>query len=152
MSLRVRTSVLIERSPAEVFAFIAEPENLPRWDPAIRAVRRTDAGPVRRGSGLLVTAEEAGRSVSVDSRVVEFEPDRVFGVAATFSGIPLRLRWRTEPAGSGTRVTAEAEADVGGFLALAGGFVKGLVEDRLVRAHANLKRILEDGEAAPGRS
>jgi len=146
MSVRVETSVRIARPPAEVFAFIADPTNLPRWDPAIREVRRTDDGPVGKGSGLSVTAEEGGRRVAVDTRVVEFEPDRAFGVSATYSGVPLRLTWRLEPSGTGTRLTAHGEAEVGGFLALAGGFIKGLVVDRLDQAHANLKRILEQDE------
>ena len=149
MSLRVETSVRIERSPADVFAFIAEPENLPRWDPAIREVRRREPGPVGLGSGLTVMAAEAGRSVVVESHVTDYVPDRLFGVAATFSGVPLRLRWRLEPDGQGTRVTAEGEAELGGLMALAGGFVKGLVADRLSRAHANLKRVLEDAAYAP---
>jgi uncharacterized protein YndB with AHSA1/START domain len=143
VSIRVSTSVLIARPPDDVFAFIAMPENLPRWDPAIREVRRTDDGPVRVGSGLSVTAEEGGRRVSLDTRVVEFEPGRLFGVAATYSGVPLRLRWRLAPEGDWTRLTSEGEADVGGFMALASGFIKGMVEERLEAAHRNLKQVLE---------
>jgi uncharacterized protein YndB with AHSA1/START domain len=143
MSLRVETSVRIRRPPAEVFAFIADPTNLPRWDPAVREVRRTEDGPVGRGSGLRVTAEEGGRRVAIDTRIVEFEPDRAFGIEATYGGVPLRLTWRLEPVTDGTRLTASGEAEVGGLLALAGGFVKGLVLERLDNAHASLKRLLE---------
>jgi carbon monoxide dehydrogenase subunit G len=147
MSLTVKAAVHIERSPHDVFAFIADPENLPRWDPAIRAVGRKQPGPVGPGSELTVTAEEGGRQVTIDSRVTEFEADRLFGVAATFSGVPLRLRWRLEPDGSGTRLTTEGEADLRGVLALAGGYIRGVVTDRLNLAHDNLKRVLEDGPA-----
>lgn len=146
MSLRVSTAVDIARSPHDVFAFISEPENLPRWDPAIQAVRRREPGPVRTGSVLTVTAEEGGRRVTIDGEVTEFEPDRLFGLAATFSGVPLRLRWRVEPDGAGTRLTTEGEAELSGVLALAGGYIGGVVTDRLKVAHQNLKRVLE----APG--
>jgi carbon monoxide dehydrogenase subunit G len=146
MSLNVKTAIHIERSPHDVFAFIAEPENLPRWDPAIQAVRRKEPGPVGPGSQLRVTAEEGGRQVTIDSEVTEFEADRLFGVAATFSGVPLRLRWRVEPDGGGTRLTTEGEAELRGVLALAGGYIRGIVTDRLKLAHENLKRVLE----APG--
>jgi carbon monoxide dehydrogenase subunit G len=146
MSLRTETTVRIARPPAVVFAFISDPQNLHRWDPAIRSVRLTEPGPVRKNSHLVIVAEEGGRPVSIDSHVTDFEPDRLFGVAATFSGVPLRLRWQVEPDGNATKLTARGEADVGGLLALAGGVIKGMVEDRLTRAHANLKQILE----APG--
>jgi carbon monoxide dehydrogenase subunit G len=147
MSISVKSSVHIERSPHEVFAFIAEPENLPQWDPAIQAVGRKGSGPVGPGSELTVTAEEGGRRVTIESHVTEFEADRLFGVAATFSGVPLRLRWRVEPEGSGTRLTTEGEAKLSGVLALAGGYIRGVVTDRLNLAHANLKRVLEDRPA-----
>lgn len=147
MSVRVETTVRIERTPEDVFAFIANPENLPRWDPGIREVRRLDDGPVREGSGLAVTAEEGGRRVQLDTRVTEYEPGRLFGVAGTFSGVPLRLRWRLRPDGSGTSLTTEGEADVGGFMALASGFIRGLVQQRLESAHVNLKRLLEADRA-----
>jgi carbon monoxide dehydrogenase subunit G len=146
MSLTVKTAVHIERTPHDVFAFIAEPENLPQWDPAIQAVRRKEPGPVGPGSELTVTAEEGGRQVTIESHVTEFEADRIFGVAATFSGVPLRLRWRLEPDGNGTRLTTEGDAELRGVLALAGGYIKGIVTDRLNLAHKNLKRVLE----APG--
>jgi carbon monoxide dehydrogenase subunit G len=146
MSLSVKSVVHIARSPHDVFAFIAEPENLPRWDPAIQAVARKLPGPVGPGSELRVTAEEGGRQVTIDSHVTEFEADRLFGVAATFSGVPLRLRWRLEPDGGGTRLTTEGEAELRGVLALAGGYIRGVVTDRLNLAHQNLKRVLEDGQ------
>jgi uncharacterized protein YndB with AHSA1/START domain len=143
VSISVTATVRIARPPDEVFAFFATPENLPRWDPAIREVRRADDGPIGRGSGLSVDAEEAGQRVSLDMRVTDFEPGRLFGVAATYSGIPLRLRWRLRPDGEGTVVTGEGEADVGGFMALASGFIKGIVQARLEAAHRNLKAALE---------
>jgi uncharacterized protein YndB with AHSA1/START domain len=143
MSLSVVSRVRIARAPHDVFEFIADPHNLPRWDPAIRAVRRTEEGPVGLGSGLTVTAVEAGRTIVLDTRVTDFEPGRVFGVSASYGGVPLTLRWRLEPEGEGTRVTAEGEAQLDGMLMLMAGLIKGLVAERLERAHANLKRLLE---------
>jgi carbon monoxide dehydrogenase subunit G len=146
MSLSVKSAVHIERSPHDVFAFISEPENMPHWDPAIRGVARNVPGPVGLGSELTLTGEEGGRRVTIVSKVTEFEADRLFGVDATFSGVPLRLRWRVEPDGSGTRLTTVGEAELSGLFALAGGYIKGILSDRLNLAHANLKRALE----APG--
>lgn len=150
MSLRVETSVRIARPPADVFAFIADPTNLPQWDPAIREVRPSQDGPVGPGSGLTVVAEEAGRHVEVATRVTEFEPDRLFGVAMAYAGVPITLRWRLAPEGTGTRVTVEGVAELSGMLTLAGGLIQGPVRERLERAHANLKRLLEEPTAPNG--
>jgi carbon monoxide dehydrogenase subunit G len=147
VSVRVAATVRIDRPPHEVFEFIATPENLPRWDPAIRSVRPSGEGPLAVGSTLAISAEESGHRVELDARVTDLEPDRLFGIAATYSGIPLRLRWRLQPDGEGTVLTSEGEADVGGFMALAGGVIKGIVEERLEDAHRNLKRELESAAA-----
>src|SRR5439155_23707610 len=120
--------------------FNSKPDNPSEGDPAVRSVPRNEPGPIGPGSGLVVVAEEGRRGVTVESHVTEFERDRLFGLAATFSGVPLHLRWRLDPDGGGTTVTAQAEAEIGGALALAGGFIQGMVKDRLSRAHANLKR------------
>jgi carbon monoxide dehydrogenase subunit G len=143
VSIRVATAVRIGRDADDVFTFIATPENLAHWDPAIRDVQRLDDGPLRQGSRLVVTAEEAGQRVRLETHVTEFEPGRLLGVAGTFRGIPLRLRWRLRPDGSGTELTTEAEADVGGFMALAGGMIRGMVEERLEAAQASVKESLE---------
>jgi len=37
------TGVRIERALEEVFAFVSDPLNFPRWNSAVRAVRKTSA-------------------------------------------------------------------------------------------------------------
>ena len=38
------TGVRIERPLADVYAYVAEPGNFPRWNSALEAVRKTSAG------------------------------------------------------------------------------------------------------------
>ena len=47
---RVEASISIAASPDEVFTFVADVANLPRWQPGILSARRTSPDPVGVGS------------------------------------------------------------------------------------------------------
>ena len=48
--MRFSNSVIIRRQPSDVFAFLADPENIPKWNHAIAITRRITPGPVRVGT------------------------------------------------------------------------------------------------------
>ena len=48
--MQFSTTISINRPPAEVFAFLARFENVPRWNYAISDTRKITAGPVGVGS------------------------------------------------------------------------------------------------------
>ncbi len=48
--MRFTNTITIDRPPAEVFAFLAQFENVPRWNYAISETRKISRGPVGVGS------------------------------------------------------------------------------------------------------
>ena len=48
--MRFTNTITIDRPRDEVFAFLADLENLPRWNYAISRTRKVSAGPVALGS------------------------------------------------------------------------------------------------------
>jgi hypothetical protein len=50
--VRLAASQVIERSPAEVFRFVATDhfQNHPKWDPAVTAITQTSPGPMGVGT------------------------------------------------------------------------------------------------------
>jgi uncharacterized protein YndB with AHSA1/START domain len=48
--IRFETSVWVERPIEEVFAYISDPENFPRWNSVVRTVRKTSRGEDEAGS------------------------------------------------------------------------------------------------------
>lgn len=68
---------------------------------------------VRVGGRVTETREFMGRRVRSTLEVTALEPGRELSLRVVDGPVPLTVRHLLEPAGEGTRVTLEAEADVG---------------------------------------
>jgi uncharacterized protein YndB with AHSA1/START domain len=74
------TDVQIERPLEEVFAYLSEPLNFPRWNSAVEAVRKTSAGEDGVASSYLMERElPTGHAVN-RLEVVASEPPREFAI------------------------------------------------------------------------
>jgi uncharacterized membrane protein len=148
MLLQERHTVTIARPVSEVFAFVTDGENAPKWRSAIVDVKRVS------GEGATAVYKQGvsgpgGRRVDADYRVTVYEPDRMYGFEVTAGPVRPNGRYTFEPAGDGTKLTFELRVRLKGLK----GLMKGPVE-KSMRAEVgnleNLKRVLEDsaGEAS----
>ncbi len=71
-------SVLIARPVSEVFAFVADHENLPAWTVGVKQSQRLTPGPPRTGTRYRVVGKLLGCSVEGSYDVTAFEPDSSF--------------------------------------------------------------------------
>jgi uncharacterized protein YndB with AHSA1/START domain len=110
-------TVDVARPPEEVFSFVADPRNLPAWDPQVVAVSVAPDGPVRLGSEVTETRRVFGRPLAFKAVVVEYEPGRRFAVRGG-GAFPILHRVLFEPSPTGTRLTVHAEATLRGPLLL----------------------------------
>lgn len=111
--MRLELSQVIDRPPAEVFGFIATDHvrNHPRWDPNMH-LEQVSPGPLGPGTVIRRRYRMGDREVQGEMEVVEFEPDRVFGLVIRDGPVEMRSRIRFEPQGqAGTRLTATLESD-----------------------------------------
>jgi uncharacterized protein YndB with AHSA1/START domain len=72
--MQFANTITIARPPAEVFAYLAELENIPQWNYAIGETRRTSEGPVGVGSQytqVRTIPDQAEESLEITA----FEPD-----------------------------------------------------------------------------
>lgn len=60
---RFEHTVEIERPVEEVFAFLAEPHNLPRWQPSMQRLRPHGRGPLRPGLEVTEVRRFLGREM-----------------------------------------------------------------------------------------
>jgi uncharacterized protein YndB with AHSA1/START domain len=73
--ITTRVTVQIDRPVAEVFAFVADPANFPRWAGAlVKESRKTSSGPVGVGTTFRQLNTLMGRRFVSEMRVVTYEP------------------------------------------------------------------------------
>ena len=114
---RYRRTIEIASPPDDVFVFVTDLDNLPRWQPTVRDVRWE--GELHEGSEFEETRELLGRRARSRLAVVALEPGREFTIRVVEGPVPLTVRHVFEPAGEGTRLTLEAEGEAGGLMRLA---------------------------------
>lgn len=105
----VRSSELVDAPPREVWTIVADPRNLPRWNPHIRAVRGVPNGGLRRGTRYVTELRVLGLPFEVHAEVLDLDPPRFSEIRLTG---PLEAVVRTwvHPAGS-RRSRLEHEVD-----------------------------------------
>lgn len=117
MSARFEGTAVIDRPIEEVFAFLADGENDPKFSPRVLEIRKTTDGPSGVGTVYASTVKDAGMKTQREFKLTEFEA-------------PTRIRWTelsknmiTVPEGGydlaregeGTRLTVHNEFEAHGF-------------------------------------
>ena len=80
MAGRFEATVAIDRPVEEVFAFLADGENDPKFSPRVLEIAKTTEGPPGAGTVYASTVKDAGMKTKREFRITEFEP-------------PTRIRW-----------------------------------------------------------
>ncbi|MFI5754047.1 SRPBCC family protein [Streptomyces sp. NPDC051569] len=70
----------IDRPIEEVFAFLADGRNDPKFSPRVQEIMKTPEGPTTAGTVYLSTVKDAGMTTKREFRISEFDP-------------PRRIRW-----------------------------------------------------------
>jgi carbon monoxide dehydrogenase subunit G len=143
---RVERTAQIAATPAEVYAFLAEPANLPRWQSGIISAERTSPPPTAVGSTAKVVLELMGQQVAANITVREAIPDRRLALATSVSGIGVVATLDLEPRGSGTQITLASEVRAENiFMAPVEGLVTSSAERDLDASLARLQTALASG-------
>ena len=80
MSGRFEATVVIERPIEEVFTYLADGENDPKFSPRVLEIAKTTDGPPGVGTVYASTVKDAGIKTKREFKLTEFEP-------------PTRIRW-----------------------------------------------------------
>jgi polyketide cyclase/dehydrase/lipid transport protein len=146
------SSVVIQRDPAAVFAFVADYRNEPRYISMVESVEKITSGPIGPGTQFRGRARLAPKVVweSVEE-IVDYEPNqRVTShvISAPESAVEVLT---FEPAQGGTLLSHRFESEITYIRAVFGvAFFRGIQKRRMVAvrqaAWARLKEILESSE------
>lgn len=137
-----RHSVTINRPASEVFAFVAEGENAPRWRTGVLDIQRVS------GQGVVAVYRQGvrgpgGRRVAADYQVTAYQPDTMLAFKTVAGPVRPTGEFRLEEADGATTLTLSLQADLAGVKRL---FMSGMVQrtmDAEVAAIDNVKGLLE---------
>jgi len=139
--IEFESTIQIEQPVADVFSFVANQENNPKWNYFVTNVIKSSAGPV----GVRTTYHQTRKTDAQDLRVVAFEPDQSITVETIPPSSPEFKRTMVFRDENGSTTLVDYwKLDTGhpGFLQrLAGGRVKSAVRENLTK----LKELLESG-------
>ncbi len=130
----------VDRPPAEVFAYLTDPERLHEWQANVVEVRVD--GPMREGARLReVRVGRGEQRVESLVEVASYEPDRAFDLRILEGASKVHADHRLEPApDGGTFVTFTAHGELRGPMKLFRPLLPGLFRKSFIRFKENLER------------
>jgi uncharacterized protein YndB with AHSA1/START domain len=140
--MRFTNTITIRRPREAVFAYLADLENLPRWNYAIQQTRKVTPGPVDVGSRYhqIRTVPER-REESLE--VTDLEPGRRLTVVGTLNALPARLSYVLEPVGDATVLTNDVELTTSGPLTLVAPLASRQIKAAVAANLDVLRQVLE---------
>ncbi len=136
-------TVTIQRPAEDVFAFLADFENIPKWNYAIEQTSKISAGPAGVGTRYRQTRTIPSRGVE-DFEITAFEPARHLAIRGQIGPFQAAISYVLEPRAGATQIVNAIELSPSRamprvLVPLAAPRVKAAVAQNL----GQLKRVLE---------
>ena len=140
---RIEIDLIINRPIDEVFAFVSNAENLPRWKTTALEVNKSFTGPLAVGSIFKGRFTFLGRPFDGNLEVIMYEPNRRYAIRMIEGPFPLEAYYILDATRIGTWFTFILEGQPGGFFRLAEPLVVSLAKRSFEADLHNLKEMLE---------
>lgn len=143
----VRKSVTIDRPIADVFEFIADGKNDPRWCPSVEEMEQIAGNGARPGTRYRMRHAPGGMKFDAIVEIVDCSPPHSLKWTMTDSGHTLHGTYELEAFDGKTRLKQTSQITFEGWLRIPGLLMKHFiardVKKELGKQFANLKQILE---------
>jgi uncharacterized membrane protein len=142
--INVEVSTVINRPVSDVFAFVANFENHPKWETNFQNVRLLASTPNGVGTTYQCELKLPGQSATSKFEITEYEPNKKIAFEGEAAG-PARPKgsFLFEPAAGGTRLTLLPRPEFRGLFRLLEPLMAGYVRKQNEEHLSNLKRLLE---------
>ena len=143
-----QNTVTIARPADEVFAFLADLRNIPKWNYAIERTVQTSPGPARAGASYRQTRTIPRRSEE-NLQITAFEPPSRLTVNGQLGPFRATTSYLLQPAAGGTRLTNDVELKpISALLRPVGPLVVPRIKQAVAGNLSTLKQLLETGRPA----
>lgn len=146
--IKVEESVVIQRPIEEVFAFLADQTNAPRWQSGLLEVRRVTDEPIGLGTKHTAVRKFMGRRLEATNEYVVYEPNKEVTFTGTANSADFTHSYFTESTAEGTKVTSRMEMESKGLFGLAEPLITASLRREFVASSGELKEMLESGVGA----
>ena len=141
--VEVQGEIVIDRRPEDVFDFVADEENEPRYNPQMRLAKMLTEGPSGAGTSVRAEMTRRGRVVPMTIRFTEFDRPRRLEERVQMKAMHL-TGWLTfEPVDGATRMRWSWNLEPHGVLRIMGPVVAAIGRRQERRTWTSLKRLLE---------
>lgn len=141
--VRIEGEIVIRRPVEDVFDFVADERNEPRFNPRMRRAEQISEGPIGVGSRFRAEMVSMGRTVEMVIEFTGFERPRRLASSTHMSSMDIQYTLTFEPVPEGTRMRWSGDLEPRGTLKLLGPMVAGMGRRQEQRIWGGLKHLLE---------
>jgi uncharacterized membrane protein len=144
----IRDSIEINRSAAEVFAYLDQLDRHGEWQRSLLSVKVETEGPTRVGTRVIERRKVPGGARDIPYEVTAHEPPRTASFHGTAGPVRPVGKVTVEPLGeSSSRMTLELELEGHGLGKLFAILARRQAAKEVPESHQKFKELLEHGDA-----
>ncbi|MGH2662488.1 MAG: SRPBCC family protein [Actinomycetota bacterium] len=141
--IRQEVETFVDRPIGEVFAYLADLDNVPRHDPWVEEIEQTSSGPVGVGATWRNVRRMGRRRIEAPIEVVEYEPDRRLTIVSDSGPIRVKAAQTFESSGTGTLVREVVTMSISGPLKIMQPVIGRSLRKQAEETHRRFKEILQ---------
>jgi uncharacterized membrane protein len=146
--ITVEKTGVVDRPIEEVFAYIGDQQNAPRWQAGLVEVKRVTEGPPGIGTKHTLVRNFMGRRLEASNEYVAFEPNKLITFKSTSGPVAFEASYLFQSVAGGTEVTSRIEMDAKGLLSLAEPLIARGLRREMDTAFVTLKGLFETSAMA----
>lgn len=114
--IKIESSIVVDRPVDQVFAFLADLENAPKWQSGLTESTKVSEGALGVGTKFRETIRIVGRPVETICEITAYEWGRKMAFKSTSSAaIQYAGEYFFQAVGNSTRIEAKGETHLGGL-------------------------------------
>jgi uncharacterized protein YndB with AHSA1/START domain len=141
--VKIQGSTVIARPVEDVFDFVADERNEPKYNPRMVRADKVTAGPIATGTRWSATVESRGRPLDLEVELTDYSRPTRLGSTTRMSAGEIRGAVTFEPDAAGTRMSWSWEVRPKGVFRLMGPLIARIGRRQEAEIWAGLKRYLE---------
>ena len=135
--------ITINRPINEVFAYVSNLENGPKWQPELSEVRRITKGPVKIGSQFSSARIIMGQKMETTIEFVAYEPNSKYTIKSITGLLPFEQTSLFESTAGGTKLTTKIDLYPSGDIAQGESMLTASLKQEMETDFDSLKKLLD---------